>query len=90
MKPVKLRIVGHELVPVGKKGETVTVLKVKLRGVEGNEATRATLIVDQSQQDQYPLGDGMEMRLELKQLDLPLLDPASPPRKARGNSARAN
>ena len=88
MKPIKLRIIGHELKPVGKKGETVTVLKVKLRGVEGNEATNATLVVDMSQQEEYPLGDGMVMRFEKTQLEMPMLDPASPPR-ANGRGRRA-
>lgn len=88
MKSVKLRIVGHELVTISSKLEDGTreetkLLKVKLRGLDGNKRTNAALFLDESLRDEVPLGDMAIMQLEIKQLEMPLLDPKSPPRSGR-------
>lgn len=95
MKPVKLRIVGHELVTISTKLENGTreetkLLKVSLRGLDGNKRTKMSLFVDEAMIEEFPLGDGASVSMDIKQLELANLDPASPPRAPRGNGrARA-
>jgi hypothetical protein len=88
MDEIKLRVVGHEIVTVNEKVgkgryEATERLQVKLRGVDGNKRTRATLLVEPDDIDDFPLREIGEMSFAFRQGRLPLA-------KGKGRAAAAN
>ena len=77
MLEANMKIVGHELRTVREKAEKGTVeehdmLQVKLRGIGGDKATRAFIMVDPQHRRDFPMGENCTISFNVKQTSLEL------------------